>query len=77
MHNLLERGAVDIVDKLIFDYNVEPGALEKKAQQLGFNLTASLIAGCCPRFPQISPSSENSQLFSSEYIVLNEIILVI
>lgn len=75
-HNLLEQSAVDIVDKLIFDYNIETGVLEKKAQQLGFNLSASLIAGCCPKIPQLLPSIESTKCPSSDRIVLNELIQV-
>lgn len=73
LHTLLEQSAVDIVDKLIFDHHIEPGVLEKKAQQLGFNLLASLIAGCCPKLPQMMSANENSACPLADRIVLNEL----
>lgn len=76
VHSLLELSAVEIVDKLIFQYQVEPGVLEKKAQQLGFNLSATIIAGCCPRLPQVVCPPEAAKFPSSDRIVLNELVPV-
>lgn len=72
----MEQSAVEIVDRLIFKYNVEPTVLEKKAQQLGFNLSASLVAGCCPRLPQNNFINDGGKCPPSERIILNELVLV-
>lgn len=51
-HSLLEMSAVEVLDRLVFQQHVDPALLEKKAQQLGFNVSASLVWGCCPPVPQ-------------------------
>lgn len=62
---------MEILDRLVFKYHIDPAVLEKKAQQLGFNLSASLLWGCCPPIPQGLVGPHPDDLAIPVCVVLN------